>query len=246
MRNLVARFRLKAAAALLLALAAGSAAVFAGAGPVAKAATTYKAFAGGGEASPAGGIAVEAFRPDQIRIHAGDTIQWTNPYEEIHTVTFVPANQAKPPLIAGGDINPVVAAPTQQTAFDATKYTNSGILAKGQSFSLTFPNQGAFQFYCVLHPGMIVNVFVVPDSVQVESQAQLDARAAQMLTEGIAAGRTSVNSTQAPANEVVNPASVGQVDLMYFVPQRINIPVGGTVTWRNRTAVPHTVTFNIQ
>ena len=246
MRNLMFGRRWRAAAFGLLVLAVGGAGLFAGDGPVAQAATTYKAFVGGGEASPAGGIAVEAFRPDQIRIHPGDTIQWTNPYEEIHTVTFVPATQPRPALIVNGDFNPMVAAPTQQTAFDANRYTNSGILGKGQGFSLTFPNQGAFQFYCVIHPGMIVNVFVVPDSVQVESQSQLDARAAEMLTQGVAAGRGSVAGTQAAANEVTNPASVGLVDLMYFVPQRINIPVGGTVTWRNRTAVPHTVTFNIQ
>src|SRR5688572_18085025 len=45
-----------------------------------RAATKVTAYAGGG----ARGISVEMFRPKDIFIHAGDSIEWVNPYEEIH------------------------------------------------------------------------------------------------------------------------------------------------------------------
>src|SRR5688572_19508406 len=55
------------------------------------AATKYNAYAGGGRA----GISVDMFRPTQLIIAAGDTVEWNNPFEEIHTVTFAPELQGK-------------------------------------------------------------------------------------------------------------------------------------------------------
>src|SRR5687767_9611408 len=52
-----------------------------GGGSPASAATAYKVNVGGGGR----GIAVEAFMPKSIRVHEGDTIEFANPYEEIHT-----------------------------------------------------------------------------------------------------------------------------------------------------------------
>src|SRR2546428_9772469 len=49
---------------------------------------------GGGAA----GIAVETFRPKVIFVNQGDSVRFVNPYEEIHTVTFLTDNKV-PDLI---------------------------------------------------------------------------------------------------------------------------------------------------
>lgn len=42
-----------------------------------------------------------AFLPNEIGIHAGDTITWTFPVLEPHTVTFLTAGQVRPSAVAG-------------------------------------------------------------------------------------------------------------------------------------------------
>ena len=49
------------------------------------AAKTVQVYAGAGQA----GIAVNLFLPDSVVVNLGDTVEFTNPYEEPHTVTYV-------------------------------------------------------------------------------------------------------------------------------------------------------------
>ena len=42
-----------------------------------------------------------AFLPNEIWIHAGDSITWTFRSDEIHTVTFLKAGQVRPPFQVG-------------------------------------------------------------------------------------------------------------------------------------------------
>jgi plastocyanin len=223
-----------------------------------QAATKYTVNAGGGGR----GIAVEMFRPKDILIHAGDTVEWVNPYEEIHTVTFLAAGQKAPDLIVplgappkNGPptliFNPEVAFPTQGASY-TSGYANSGIIGKGQSFALTFPNLGTYNFLCILHPGMVGSVQVLDAGTTVPSQAAYDADAKASLDKAINAGVASAAATK-PANTkntngttnfgVAIPASVGQSDVMQFAPVTLNIGLGDSVTWTNSTAVPHTVTY---
>jgi amicyanin len=90
-------------------------------------------------ASPAraGGIdhAVEiadfAFSPATLTITAGDTVTWTNADEVVHTATSTTG------------------------AFD------SGDLAQGQSYSLTFTEPGTYDYLCTPHPSMTGQIIVV-------------------------------------------------------------------------------------
>jgi plastocyanin len=43
--------------------------------------------------------------------------------------------------------------------------------------------------------------------------------------------------------QVANAPSTDAADVMRFIPQRLSIKTGDTVTWDNETPVPHTVTF---
>lgn len=223
-----------------------------------KAATKFTAYAGGG----ARGISVEMFRPKDIFIHAGDSIEWVNPYEEIHTVTFLGDEEEVPALIvplgtppAAGPpklmFNPKAAFPTQGVSYTG-EYANSGIIGKGQTWTQSFNDVGKYEFLCILHPGMVGSVSVLGPGTTVPTQAAYDYDAKVQLDNAVAAGEASANSTRTTNTSrpdgttnygVAVPASVGLSDVMRFVPLTLNIGVGDTVTWSNNTFVPHTVTY---
>jgi plastocyanin len=73
-----------------------------------------------------------AFNPDNVTVHVGDTITWTNQDSVAHTVTS--AN--------GGPLN-------------------SGPLNQGQSYSYQFTSPGTYSYYCAFHPNMLGTVTVL-------------------------------------------------------------------------------------
>lgn len=219
--------------------------------PTVHAANTVNLFVGGGQ----GTISDESFRPNNVVVQAGDTVKWTNPYGEIHTVTFV-NGQTLPDLILNGDINPAIAAPSGPTTFDPKKLSNSGIMEQGDVYSVTFSTPGIYQYLCVIHPGMVGAVQVVPaGNTGASTQKNIDAQAKSDLDAAIAAGNASVAATKPTSSKNADgsttytnliPASAGQVDLYQFVDPSMNVKVGDTVKWINNTEVPHTVTFGIE
>ena len=269
----ITRSTLKRIRSLALPLAGVAAAVALGvlssATVTTSAATKYNAFAGGGRA----GISVDMFRPSTIFVTPGDTIEWTNPYEEIHTVTYVPGTEkltgfqiaeqvpfiiplgpaplpgvAPPPGPPKLGINPKVSTPAPASgvaSVDGSAYVNSGVIGKGATFSATFPKQGEYRFLCIVHPFMEVKVQVLAPGTNVPTQAMLDAEAAAQLADQLAKGEASAAAARPGAREVVNAASVEFASVNRFLPPRIQVNVGDTVTWNNPTPVPHTITFNL-
>jgi plastocyanin len=71
-----------------------------------------------------------AFNPDQLDVAAGTTVTWTNTDSITHTSTS-----------------------------DGSGW-NSGNIAPGGQFSMTFPNAGTFPYHCAIHPGMVGTVTV--------------------------------------------------------------------------------------
>jgi amicyanin len=71
-------------------------------------------------------VAIEnfAFQPSHIKVHAGDTVTWTNRDSAPHTVTF------------------------ENAPF------KSGLLAQNESWSNTFAQIGTFPYFCEPHPWM--------------------------------------------------------------------------------------------
>src|SRR5215471_3213808 len=47
------------------------------------------------------GRQVVAFLPNELWVHAGDTVQWTVKADEIHTITFLTDGQLRPPFTVG-------------------------------------------------------------------------------------------------------------------------------------------------
>lgn len=70
------------------------------------------------------------FAPKEIRISVGDTIKWTNLDTAPHTAT------------------------------DNNDKFDSGTLAKGESFSMTFDEAGTYDYICTIHPYMKGTVIV--------------------------------------------------------------------------------------
>ncbi|MDA0524286.1 cupredoxin domain-containing protein [Methanococcoides alaskense] len=70
------------------------------------------------------------FAPEEIRISVGDTITWTNLDTAPHTAT------------------------------DNNDMFDSGTLAEGESFSMTFEEAGTYDYICTIHPYMKGTVIV--------------------------------------------------------------------------------------
>lgn len=213
-----------------------------------------------------GTIAANDFFPDAVTIHVGDTIHFTSPYPEIHTVTFLPTGMAVPALVVPGPsgppqfgFNPVAATPTYtgtSTTLDSTKLLNSGILNKGDFVDVTFPHAGTFHFVCIVHgPSMSEDVTVVPAANAADAQPAIDTRAASQEQALVIKGQTAASAIQpSPAsvkladgstqwNDVIG-GETAEAAIDQFFPANITVNAGDTVTWTNPLAdVPHTVTF---
>jgi plastocyanin len=107
-----------------------------------------------GAASRDQAIQVNAFLPREISVNVGDTITWTNPAGEFHTVSFL-SGQTPPPLIVvgpnGPDLNSAIAMPAGGPVYAGTGYFNSGLLFQGQSYTLGFSAVGNFPYVCLIH-----------------------------------------------------------------------------------------------
>lgn len=87
-------------------------------------------------------IAEFAFAPAELTITAGDTVTWTNLDAVEHTATSV------------------------NGAFD------SGYLAMGASYSLTFTTPGTYDYLCTPHPSMTGRIVVVAAPATPQPQPQ--------------------------------------------------------------------------
>jgi plastocyanin len=71
-----------------------------------------------------------AFVPDDLSIAVGATVTWTNTDSISHTST------------------------SNAVGWD------SGIIAPGRQFSVTYQTAGTFPYHCTIHPGMVGTVIV--------------------------------------------------------------------------------------
>src|SRR5215472_3877231 len=104
-----------------------------------------------------------AFLPNELWIHAGDSIRWTFSTNEIHTVTFLKANQIRPPLY-GAVFGAFVGCPgttPDGSSFDNSACVTAGLSANGQTYSVKFPTAGNFKLVCLVHADMTGVVHVL-------------------------------------------------------------------------------------
>ena len=125
----------------------------------------------GGE-SPGRGRQALAFLPNELWVHTGDSIRWTFPTHERHTLTFLKPGQTRPP-----GFGPIFGIPVgcpgltpDGSSFDGSACVTTGVLrldqntestASAPTYSVHFPAAGNFKFVCLLHADMTGVVHVL-------------------------------------------------------------------------------------
>ena len=97
-----------------------------------------------------------AFLPNEIWIHAGESITWTMAVNEGHTVTFLTSSQIRPPFTVEC---PGFSAPS--ASFDGSACVTSGLLFQGDKFTVVFPVAGNFKLVCLVHADMTGTIHVL-------------------------------------------------------------------------------------
>jgi plastocyanin len=198
------------------------------------------------------GRQVVAFLPNELWIHAGDTIEWNVKADEIHTITFLTAAQIRPPFDVGCPGFSFGAA-----IFDGSTCVSTPPMVSGQSFTVTFPSAGNFKLVCLVHPDMTAVVHVLDTSAPLpHEQSFYDKQAADQAKELLAdLAQLEGHHHAASGNGVVVGAGKtlatggghNTISLMRFVKPELVIHAGTTVEWTNDDpSMPHTITFGTE
>jgi plastocyanin len=210
-----------------------------------------------GAQSPDAGLQANFFFTNKITINMGDSVKWTSQAGEIHTVTFVPPGSPTPSLETEGPL------PTGGSSYNGTALVDSGFLAiKGNpskfadTYSLSFPKPGTYNYICLVHSQMKGTVEVLPQNEKPpRTQASYDAEA--NIGRAVALGEAGINAARGfQAGAAPNKVTVGigqlftglgSVAVMRFLPSQKVTHVNQTVTWTNLDPeTPHTVTFGLE
>jgi len=200
-----------------------------------------------------------AFLPNELWIHAGDSVTWTFAVDEIHTVTFLKPGQVRLPFQAGCP----GFSPDGSASFDGSTCISTPPLVKGQTFTVTFPSAGNFKLVCLVHQNMTGVIHVLDlsqalphgqdfydDQATEESKALLsddDLEGEHQRHDAIHthAGRTAV--TTGIGEIVANGGGSQTLSVMRFMEETKVIHAGETIEWTNFDAVtPHTITFGVE
>lgn len=191
-----------------------------------------------------------AFLPNEIWVHAGDSIIWTFASDDQHTVTFLQPGQVRPAFQVG------CPGTTPDGSLETgTECINSGVLTNGNSYSVTFPAAGNFKLVCLVHSMMTATVHVLdPSQPLPHSQPFYDREADRERDELLFDTVVSTNHLQtgnavaAGGGSVVatgggfSTASVAR----FMAPTKV-IYVGETVEWTNfEASTNHTITFGVE
>jgi len=246
------------------------AALLAGVAASTASATQWRAFVGA--QSPDLASHALAFLPNEVWIHAGDSIRWTHTSTAIHTVTFLTPGQIRPP-----NYGPIWGVPVgcpgntpDGASFDGSSCVNSGILGSTENsttgletYSVSFPTPGNFKLVCLVHTDMTGTVHVLKPSDTLpydqdfyNREAQTDgaalvAEALGLTGRGIAEDNDGGSAVKVAAGvgEIVTTSGAGSqtASLARFLRNVVIVRVGDTVEWTNLdSSEPHTVTFGTE
>lgn len=198
------------------------------------------------------------FYPSTITIDAGDTVNWTFPAGEPHTVSFpLPGASPVPPS------DPTAAAPQGGTIYDGSAYVSSGFLVDGAKYALTFPTPGTYTYYSLPQAPLAGGKIVVQakGTAYPQAQSSIDALAQSAITTDIATAQQSLTAFPYATSPMhiaagmaaglgAGPPANGTVMRFVTAPTQtmgaITVAVGTTVVWTNQANnVPHNVYFPI-
>jgi plastocyanin len=203
-----------------------------------------------------------AFLPNEIWIHAGDSITWTFPTPEPHSVTFLTPGQVRPTFVIG-----CPGATPDDSPFDASACVNSGrITSVGTVYTVTFPKAGNYRLVCLIHVNMTGIVHVLNPSEPLPHDQgfynrQADIQQRDLLFDrdgglgkklgedapddsGEADAHAHNHMVVTGTGELVStPGGIQSVSVMRFLQPSITIHAGETVEWHSSDVSGHTVTF---
>jgi plastocyanin len=200
-----------------------------------------------------------AFLPNELWIHAGDTITWTAAADDIHTVTFLTAVQIVPSFQAG-----CPGYSPSGSSFDGSTCISTPPLAKGQTFALVFPKAGNYKVECLVHNIMTGTIHVLDTSLPLPHHQdfydrQAAAQTKLLFSEGDQEMRMDHDddSVRVYSHHKNVTAGVGEVSataggtqvgsLVRFLHGTIQVHAGDTVEWSNLDPQePHTITFGTE
>lgn len=194
-----------------------------------------------------------AFLPNEIWIHAGDSITWKLVTDEPHTVTFLIANQIRNPFDVG-----CPGYSPDNSVFDGSTCVSTPPLVKDQTFTVIFPVAGNFKLSCLFHENMEGTVHVLDmsqklphDQAYYDNHAKSDGRTMlqDMLEDMDKSGKHQAhNAVTAGLGEVVaTGGGTHTLSVMRFMQDKITVHKGDTVEWTSADAItPHTITFGVE
>jgi len=225
-----------------------------------------------GSESPDRGSHALAFLPNELWVHAGDTVHWTFATHEKHTLTFLKPGQIRPAAI--GPVFPVeIGCPgttPDGSSFDGSSCLHSGAFLLDDtvpttsvpSYSVRFPSTGNFKFVCLFHSDMTGQVHVLDLSQPLphtqdfydreghREQALLLAATSPLQGRGTPSAEDGAQNSVAAGNGAILATTGGgsvTTALMRFVRDTIVVHVGDTVEWINlHPSINHTVTFGTE
>jgi plastocyanin len=212
-----------------------------------------------------------AFLPNELWIHAGDSVRWTFPTHERHTLTFLRPGQIRPPAF-GPIFGVLVGCPgttPDGSSFDGLTCVTSDVLLVEEgmgsgsppSYSVVFPVRGNFKFVCLVHADMTGVVHVLDASETLPHDQEFYSRQAQRERAVLLADASRLQRTHGDEDDEqssVVAAGVGEImtntgagsqtaSLMRFEHQTIIVRVGDTVVWTSLDpSINHTVTFGLE
>jgi plastocyanin len=198
-----------------------------------------------------------AFLPNELWIHAGDNVTWTFDSDEIHTVTFQRPGQIRLAFQVGC---PGFAS-DGSGSFNGTTCISTPPVARGQSFTITFPTTGNFKLVCLVHANMTGVVHVLdlsqplPYGQDFYDDQAAEQRKSLLLDDDHDRGHhhdsdhehSGINTVMAGVGEVsANGGGFQTLIVARFMEPTKVIHAGETVEWTNFDPLArHTITFGL-
>jgi len=200
-----------------------------------------------------------AFLPNEIWVHSGDSITWTFPTNEVHTVTFLVPLQMRPNRFTGcSGGGPPDGRTPDFSVYYGTVCVNSGVLSNSSAlpnaptYSVVFPVTGNFKLVCLAHPNMTATIHVLDSSTPLPHDQsfydkQADRQRADLLSDAMASAHDHPDSNDVTAGVghiMGNGGGTQTASVMRFMDATKVIHVGETVQWTTAEGVTnHTITF---
>jgi plastocyanin len=194
-----------------------------------------------------------AFLPNEIWIHAGDSVTWTVQTDEIHTVSFLKPNQVRLPFSVG--CPGLTFTPT--ATFDGSTCVTTPPLVKGQTFTVQFPKVGNYKLVCLVHENMTGAVHVLDLAEPLPHDQNFYDNEARDIQHDMLADRDGDRDHPNHPHSGHVVAGIGEVSataggsstlsVLRFNNSSMVIHAGQTVEWTNEDPItPHTITFGTE